>query len=350
MKGIVIGGTFDNEGGKKSFFVHEIAKNLQFECINGGNMDDLKSFNPKEYNICLWMPNISNKEDKILPLLKKINPHMVLIQSKRVIEKQYSESDVVGRLLQSHSLLGIMIEKPDNCYNFKLLDPLGNLWCDTKNLEELCYNIKRRLNFFGTMNRVGSIKTKDIKPIFDIEQDFIDIIKEYGDTFSKFVAAVNPYRLLGNSSTRCSFGFPAKRVDNHIAVTRRNVDKQFLSSDDFVLCQDDIGKAVKYYGENKPSVDTPIQIKLFDYYKNVNYMIHGHSYIKGGIFTDNCIPCGYIEEFDEVIKLFLNVDSNNFCINLRGHGCLILAKDLGFLDNKKKDLYPRPAPEIQIQH
>ena len=49
-----------------------------------------------------------------------------------------------------------------------------------------------------------------------------------------------------------------------------------------------------YYGE-KPSVDTPIQIKLFNYYHNVNYMVHGHVYVDNAKMTEHKIPlwlCG----------------------------------------------------------
>ena len=94
-KCIIIGGTFDKNGGKTSHFVTCMNNILNYEVINGGTIDQLTSFNPVGYKVVIWMPNISNDEDKILPTLKQKNPRMILVQSKRVIEKEYSEQDVI---------------------------------------------------------------------------------------------------------------------------------------------------------------------------------------------------------------------------------------------------------------
>jgi len=56
------------------------------------------------------------------------------------------------------------------------------------------------------------------------------------------------------------------------------------------------------------------------------------------------IPCGYVEEFDEIASL-VDKNSVNFSINLRGHGCLILAGDLDYLSRSINRLYGRPFPE-----
>lgn len=59
---------------------------------------------------------------------------------------------------------------------------------------------------------------------------------------------------------------------------------------------------IEYYGDYKPSVDTPSQIMLYQAYPKVNYMLHGHVYIDGFPFTNRCIPCGAIEEAHEIKK------------------------------------------------
>jgi hypothetical protein len=83
----------------------------------------------------------------------------------------------------------------------------------------------------------------------------------------------------------------------------------------------------------------------YTYYKNVNYIIHGHVYIKNGIFTTNKIPCGYIEEFEEIKSLFADKNLTNFSINLKGHGCLIMAENLDYLQSQIINLKERPFPE-----
>ena len=202
-----------------------------------------------------------------------------------------------------------------------------------------------RSDYLLGLSRVGSVRTEIVEDYL-VQEEFIEIVKRYGTEFTKFVNAVNPNRLLGNASTRCTKGFPAMRMDNHILVTRRNVDKQTLSKDDFVLVEANMEKAVHYKGDNKPSVDTPIQLKLFQFYHNVKFMIHGHAYVKDGMFTSHKVPCGYIEEFEEIRELVPYKDATNFKINLRGHGCLILADSLSYLEKQIEQLYSRPFPEV----
>ena len=346
MRKVIIGGTFDEQGGKSSYIISELSKSLgnEWESINGGNIQFIRDFDPSGINVLIWMPNVSNDEIKVIGDLKVKNPKMILIQSKRVIEKEYLPSDVVGRLLKSHALLGIMITKENNEYRYRLLDPLGNQWTDTHNISDVGIAINKRLDYLLNLSRIGSIKT-EIAEDYEVQKEFIDIIKRYGIEFTKFVNAVNPNRLLGNASTRCAKGFPAMRMDNHLLVTKRNVDKQTLNKDDFVLVDSRMEKSVHYKGDNKPSVDTPIQIKLFDFYHNVKFMIHGHAYVKEGLFTSHKVPCGYIEEFEEIKLLMPYKDATNFKINLRGHGCLILADNLNYLEKQIEQLYSRPFPE-----
>lgn len=346
MRKVIIGGTFDNLNGKSSYIVDSLHKSLgkDWECVNGGDIDYIRTFEPTGIDVLIWMPNVSNDESKIIDSLKVKNPRMILIQSKRVIEKEYTESDIIGRLLKSHSLLGIMITKESDKYRYKLLDPLGNQWQDTFDVSDIGESINSRLSYLLKLTRINSKKT-DIKEDYKVPAEFIEIVKEYGNEFTKFVNAVNPNRLLGNASTRCAKGFPAIRMDNHILVTRRNVDKQTLNEEDFVLVDGHIDSVVNFKGDNKPSVDTPIQIKLFEHYSNVKYMIHGHAYVDGGIFTNSKIPCGYVEEFEEIKELIKDKSSSNFKINLRGHGCLILADNLEYLREQIQFLYSRNFPE-----
>ena len=341
MTKLIVGGTFDRAGGKASFMIAQLWMGLGdgWECINGGSIETLKLFSPKGIKVLIWMPNISNEEDKIVDTLKKINPSILLIQSKRSVDKKYSDFDVIGRLLKSHSALGIKIEITDGKYRFKLLDPLGNDWGYSRSLFDLSYPIQKRVDRLLSLTRVGSIRKDSLNLQGKVPEDFLEVVKEYGARFSKFVMAVNPNRFLGNASTRCAKGFPAIRMQSCILVTRRNVDKETLSEEDFVAVSNVLDNAVHYVGPNKPSVDTPIQIKLFELYSNVNYIIHGHAYIANAPFTESKIPCGYLEEYEEIYKLFPGRGMTNFSVNLSGHGCLILANDLEYLRNKMDKLY-----------
>ena len=364
MRSLIVGGTFDTNGGKSSYIVEQLREELDWPCINGGNLTAL-DIDFSQLDVLVWMPNISNDEDKILPAIKVKNPHLLLVSSKRVIEKHYSDFETVSRLLKSHSNLGIIITK-DGDYQFNIMDPLGNSWSCGNSVRSLARQLGARISLLRSMTRVASKPAKILtqkesesfwatelgNPDFDA---FVEIVREYGDEFSKFVNAVNPERFLGNASarttdriTRCCHGFPAYNAGDVYLVSRRNVDKTTLSSQDFVpvLANED---TVYYCGSTKPSVDSPIQIRLFNHYPNVRYILHGHVYIKGSLFTSQKIPCGHIEEFDEIINLVPNKNQSNFSVNLLGHGCLILAEDLNYLKSMMHELTARPFPEGQFR-
>jgi len=345
---IIVGGSFDDVGGRSSSVVAKLATALgpEWEVINGGTMESLRAFSVDGLKVLIWMPNVSNDEDKFLDRLKPQNPEMLLIQSKRVVEKDYTSGDVIGRMLKSHSNLGIMITQADGLYQFQLLDPLGNSWCVTPSIPELAGAINQRVDCLQSLTRYRSISVPATTP-YEVPDDFIDIIKRYGTEFEKHVRVVNPTRLLGNASTRCTKGFPAIKLADRILVTRRNVNKATLTAGDFVEAT--LGNnVVKYVGLNKPSVDTPVQLKLMSHYLNVNYMIHGHVYVQDGertLWTKEKVPCGYLEEFDEITSLLSAKCASNWSINLRGHGCLIMAYDLEYLESQLTQLYARPFPE-----
>lgn len=317
---------------------------------NSGSFEHLIELSDRDYtdvDALIWMPNVSNDHEKLLPKIKKNNPHLVLVQSKRVIEKEYSDFDIVKRLLSSHSALGIKITK-DSSYNYAVMDPLGNNWGTTKDIPVLVDVLVSRISDIANMTRVRSNRI-DSRRDFELEEEFLEYVKEFGEIFAKNVKAANPDRYLGNSSTRCSHGFPSVRHDRTVYVSKRNVDKTIISADQFVevnLDKDD----VEYFGNDKPSVDTPIQTRLYEKYPSMNYMVHGHAYIKGAPFTKNNVPCGFLEEVDEIEDALSALKSvqpflTHAVVNLRGHGCLIMSNDVDSMNPKHYDFYPRPFLE-----
>jgi len=87
---------------------------------------------------------------------------------------------------------------------------------------------------------------------------------------------------------------------------------------------------IRYFGEYKPSIDTPVQIELYKKLDNINYFIHGHTYIQNQDLTNNYFPCGDIREVKEI---FNKIKRNNCgSINLRNHGFLIYADTITNLE------------------
>lgn len=345
MRIAIIGGTFDQGKGKASYLVEELlvsaAKHYgigSLNAINGGNLEALDGLVPwlkeHKYDCLIWLPNIDNKEDKILPTIKQQYPNLLLVQSKRVVEKAYTDFEMVKRLLDSHSSLGIRITRPDS-YRFEIIDPLGNSWNKPAPLSEVGEILWGRIDELLKLTRKPAKYSETLPQSVALEPEFIDAVTYLGGEFTKYVMAVNPDRFLGNASTRCCHGFPSAKKGDVIYMSKRNVDKTIISSNQFVPVKALESNAIHYGGENKPSVDTPIQQLLYNAYPNVRYMVHGHVYVKGAPMTERNIPCGFLEEVSEVTNLYSNMESTNFVLNLRGHGCLILSDNIEYLTSHK---------------
>ena len=341
---VVVGGTFDRDGGRESYYVQQIAGMLGAELINGGYIANLYEFRPKGYDIVIWMPNVDNSEDKILPRLKVMNPKMILVCSKRCIENEYTHHEISTRALNVKANLSIVLYKAKTGgFNLSLLDPLGNLFCEGVRLERFIVILHDRLNFLMDVKRTGSSRV----PAFSgseekVTDEFLNIVRCFGHRFSDLIEGQNPLRFLGNASTRCCHGFPSMRGNDTVLVSKRNVDKASMTVDDFVAVKmdDDI---VEYVGQNKPSVDAPVQLKLYDMYPNINYMVHGHCYLYEAPYTAEKHPCGDMNEVYEIARLVPDFSSNFFIINHWGHGCLIAANDINDLSDVK--LMPRVVPD-----
>lgn len=358
----IIGGTWDRGVGKESKIVNSLGAVVastypedQVLLMNGGNILELRTLildgNDQWHasDVVLWMPNISNAEEKILPFIKRNYPEKILIQSKRVIEKEYGDFALVKRMLASHSALLLKIEKNEGTYLFGVMDPLGNSWCEKESLLEATKALFDRAHDIHSMNRMRSV-TEGPREDFSLDPAFLETVRSMGVIFDEKIQAVNPERYLGNASTRCCHGFPSARSDrNTVFVSQRNVDKTMVSEESFVEVKIEEGKVV-YKGEKKPSVDTPVQVMLYEELPEINYMIHGHCYVKGAPMTPRSVPCGFLEEKEEVLKTIgkeWSVDLPDvFSVNLRGHGCLIMGKRVP--QKEEFEFVSRKMPEKQI--
>ena len=382
MKILFVGGTFDKCGGKESGIIRKITEHIKsnfhkyenMNVINGGNMEQLMFIGNdiKNIDILFWFPNIDNSENKILNHLKTINPKLYLIQSK-VNNGRYSVVDLIARALKSKANLLVEINQNIQTENDKLgyipnlkkeetskeflltiHDPLANIYYEGTDYKDFTNAMIERLDEIRIMTRKGSksIGEKDINKVPN-EKEFFNIVSSYGNKFHELTHAINQERYLGNCSFRtydfrCTFGFPSfKDKEGVIYVSKRNVDKRDISSKIFVPVVNNKDK-IEYLGENPPSVDTPIQVELYKYFKNINYMIHSHVYIKDAKFTNKIIPCGSLEEIKEIVDLYKNDLLENFyAINLKGHGSIVMSNNTEKL--KKIKYVTRNFPEIQFK-
>lgn len=339
-------------------------KPINITTHNGGLYPELQTIleRTKDFDIVIWMPNVPDNNLPKLRDVKSIAPKTILITSKRNDNNKYSFGEVVRRALGAKANLLIQFSKNDDgIFNMSVIDPLGNEWFNGTDISEMVSTLLQRAFTLRSITRQG---TKQNDKLFsdtsfndpDAVNTFINIVQRCGKMFNKYTpSADNTTRLLGNCSTtaptRCSKGFPTmRRNDNVIFVSERNVDKKSLTAENFVPVKFD-GTNIFYKGLHKPSVDTPIQVRLYDLLPNINYMIHSHCYIKNAPFTENCVPCGGLEEVKEIMdvidKTLFERQTLYMAINLKGHGSIVMTNSLVLLDNIENEYCPREFPEKQ---
>jgi len=320
----IVGGNIGTNP-KVSSIVNKLSDILDADIVkNGGWIEDL----PTELSsdLILWMPNIVNEEPKHYPH-KKVGS--VLICSK-VMREGYRKIDAISRIFKLHGNAVIAIYKDTTPFIFELIDALGNVWYKGSDLSELS---KAILKFYDFTKEAVRVQTKRENIDIHLDNEIINTLDGLIQTnvkLQKHIETSCGNRFFGNISTRCQKLFPSFKINsNYMFVSPRNSNKESLTSDDMVLYSSNN----TYSGNNKPSVDSPTQIKLYKLYPNINFMIHGHAVISGigEVNTNNYRLCGDTREVDEILEV-VNTDEKSFIVNLKNHGFLIGANSLNSLN------------------
>lgn len=352
LKVAIVGGTWDENGGRSSGYVTKLGQasgdeGMEISLFNGGNFSSLeKVLNGKTLlaqDVIFWLANIPNDLPKIVGV-KKVYPHKLLVSSKRN-NNEYIFAELINRALLQKANLCSDFCKNDGKIHARLFDPLGVVWQPyTDDIAILAKSLKKRLAQIKQFTRQGTIQIDAVPLEIPDQPSFFSLIKQYAKVFHSLIQPVEGVtRFLGNTSFRCERGFPSMRDPKSglIFMSRRDVDKSFIDKDSFVAVKYD--RDILYWGPYKPSVDTPIQVRLYEALPQINYMLHAHVYVEDAPMTTLQIPCGAIEEVNEVLSLVKNQEDDFIVINLLGHGCLIMASDHRKMDNLP--FIKRPSPE-----
>ncbi len=330
MKAILVGGRYRQRSSVIDKLATLLLRSMTLTLHNGTTPASVKG-----NDLVIWAPDIPNEVSKHYPVKDK---EAVLICSK-VIHGDRTDVDAVSRIFDMHGNAVIAIRKEGSMFAFKLIDALGNVWADTILLEELYSGImdfyrwskaQIRTSFRQRNTRWRFVPTK-LTPTYpgvkaDILEDFITLNTLLADKVENSLGS----RYFGNFSTRCMKLFPTVRLKScYYLFSPRNSDKRRLKTDDFVLV-----KPPYYYGQRKPSVDAPVQIELYERFDDINFMIHGHAFIKhtadlGTSFaqkiTENYFPCGDLREVAEISRLF----SRGYrFVNIKNHGFILTSNCL----------------------
>jgi hypothetical protein len=345
---MIIGGTFDKFGGKTSTIVKLLSKCLNMPAVNGGTIWTMGIRKYVKGSLNIWMPNVPNEEAKIYPVKERGS---ILICSK-VMRPGNTVHDAVTRIFKMNGNAVITITTDEEgIFKFALVDALGNIWAETRRVVDLARAIKQFVAWMNGVERVKSIRIHRGGKAFtsaqfkkDINDYYLHVLCDLNKDMADRVEVAAGSRYFGNASTRCELMFPSIKLrENYIYVSKRNVNKERLSEEDFVLCRNaPSSKDVVFMAENeedKPSVDTPVQLQLYDQLPNVVCMIHGHAYIKDAPTTASYWPCGDLREVKSAMQL---LEDRTMCINLRNHGFLAIGTDLGSFETMLREVVMTP--------
>lgn len=359
MNMLFVLGKYDDNGGRQSLygdlFYAECCKQFSalsphhsYTIMNGGKFDHLYNLQLNNFDVIFWFADVPNDKPKIVNDIKKRNQTCMLVTSKRNDGLKYDMSSLISRMLKTKSNLLVELTKCDDhiVRAIGVYDPLGNCYARNAEIKDLVSALVKRLSFLRYCTRVQSVKVGDAIAFPEVPwcTEYIDIVRHHANMFSTLVPAVTE-RFLGNTSFRCSHGFPSMRYDGTTFVSRRNIDKTEIGTDGFVAVKQLLKNVIAYYGDHKPSVDAPVQIALYDRFAKINFMIHGHAYITDGVFTSRRVPCGAMQEVDDILEI-IPQDATEFCVNLLGHGSICAAENLDSLRNVK--YYARQLPELAM--
>ena len=368
---IIVCGTWDDKGGKKSSVMEELIKGFKAADVynkviayNGGSHGDIQDIWLAKANVILWFPNIPNEYHKHRDI-KKVFPKAILVTSKNNCDEVYSFQEIVAHALMLKSNLVLEVSKDGGLnrgmFKGQLLDPLGNIWCaPTKYFGKLGKAIAKRTDFLRKVTRKPTIQSPEAPRMLSLADEdfkFFSVVEEAARTFHRLInPAKGVRRFLGNASFRCMDGFPSvKTTDGRIYVSRRNVDKRVFGPEEFVQVGYNADKDITWYrGDHKPSVDTVVQLQLYRKLGGIRYMLHSHTYVewnfapsKTASFTETMVPCGGLQEVDEILKAIKKHKirpSQRFALNLIGHGSLICVPEVE--DFKWFNHTRHPVPEV----
>lgn len=160
MKILVVGGSFDNDGGKPSGLVKKvynaiIQNNETVDLYNGGYYSELSSLlmMAKDYDVVFWWANVPNDLPKIRDV-KDIAPHIMLVSSKRNDNNKYSDKELIERVISIKADIAFEFKKVNQnqqIFNIRVFDPLGSVWYDGTDITDA---VNAVLNQLSSLNEI----------------------------------------------------------------------------------------------------------------------------------------------------------------------------------------------------
>ncbi len=332
--------------------------NHDVNLFNGGKYVGLcrQLYTAEDYDVVFWMPEIYNLPD--IGYVKDVAPYVMLITGKwNPHHKIPFVAMNIHTLEHKANLTFELFGKHEQLDEIHVYDPLGCSWYRGHDLQDALLSGMSRLGYLKSITRHKTIPSNApglmLSWYFDAfkaseapsgekfaipdKQAFVDIVTEYSDRFMELRGHDMPTGTSGRPQVgRCLQGMPSFRYEGKVFLSPRAPSQRYITLGEFIPCHMD-GEVLRYGGDKKPSVDAPIHLALYEKLPNINYILHAHDYIEGAPFTTQSIPCGAIEEVDEVMKAIVkhygDTHGSVYRLNLKGHGSLLMASTVEGLYN-----------------
>ena len=331
---LVIAGVFNAEGGGPSpfadTFIERSRKHFDLQAFNGGDpalLDEAVSL-CGSFRAILWLAHV--KDGGYLSRIKEVNKDCLLIQARRNDRKRNSLCEIILDMDKNGTDLCLIIDHDREKYDFKLLDTVANLWYEGPDTSEVITRLQWYIDHVAELKRIKSAPSDFTPSKITIDEDYYQIVRLFGAILKNvYKTAKSSECIMDSGALRSMHGYPSVRTDDAVLVSCRNIDARGITKDDFVPVETRTD-VVSYSGNREPAIDTAVHLQLYKYYQNVKYIIHTHCCVEHAPMTSIYVPCGCIEDVDEINKIYPNRNSCDFAINLLGHGCIILAENLGY--------------------
>lgn len=343
--------------------------NHEVNLFNGGKYVGLcrQLYTAEDYDVVFWMPELHNIPD--VGYVKDVAPYVMLITG---VWNPHSRLPFVAMnihtLQHKANLTFELLGNSEQLNGIHVYDPLGCSWYRGEDLQDALMFGMSRLNYLRSITRRKTVPSNApglmLSWYFDAfkmpeapsgerfvipdKQAFVDVVTEYSDRFMELRGHDMPAGATGRPQVgRCLQGMPSFRHEDKAYLSPRAPSQRYITLDEFIPCYMD-GEILRYGGEKKPTVDAPVHLALYAKLPQINYILHAHDYIDGAPFTTQSIPCGAIEEVDEVMKAielhYGDTNQSVYRLNLKGHGSLLMAATVEGLYNVRYIKRQLPEP------
>ena len=292
------------------------------ECESNYDISYLTSIRYKTFDTILFFPCNPSDYSVAANLIKVKNPNTLLVT---LLDNPNDDMQMLHKInlaLESRSNLFVEVTKKGRLCMASVSDPLGNVFNEnTTIMPIIAKTLINRLRQLSGYSRMRSIQTA-IDTIADKSSatKFIEAVSCYSETIH--AGRDIPFRMIQPSMKIGKDTFFSKRWCRDIDITVPSM-----------MSSDLAGEFVSFYGDQRPSLDTPAHLMLYKKLPWARFIIHSRSYILDAPLVDEVFSCGAVELWHKVMAMHRLLGCSKKArrgkmirLNLNGNGSIIISE------------------------